>query len=301
MSTVKAKASTITIGEIALSCYMKPDGSFAFSLNQLKSLDVLIGDSTGKKHAQPLILKENPLGELTKIEGQSASAKLISLDCFSAIVQAYAALGNHKCLALCIAALSESLETRATSAFGLEPKTIVQQNYIMSHRIKKITKADRLDIFKYWDDIVWERLGEREPGCLHPRKYCRMMNELLFGVQNFRFDRDNMTPLQQDAVFAFEEFCCDEYFRNPRQTVNQIFQKAIKWAAVVKDSYKIAQVLDKDELGDYTPIKEHHATRKAREIRESEDAEIRAGLELFLAKEDFTEEDLLLLDKLANQ
>lgn len=113
MSTIKAKASTITVGGIVLSCYMKPDGSFAFSLNQLKSLDVIIGDSTGKKYAEPLILKDNPSREMTEIEGTNESAELISLDCFSTIVQAYAALGNHKCLAFCLAAISESPETRA--------------------------------------------------------------------------------------------------------------------------------------------------------------------------------------------
>jgi hypothetical protein len=298
---MKAQKSTLAIGDIVLDCYMKPDGSFAFTANQLKSLDILIGDSTGKKYAQPLLIKENPTGEVSKIEGTNASVKLIGLDTFAAIIQAYAVLGNQKCMALCIAAMAESLESRASAAFGLTEKTVIEKNYIMSHRIQRITKEDRLTIFKLWDGIVWERLGEREENCLHPRKYCRMMNELLFGVQNFRLDRDNMTPLQQDAVFAFEEYCVDEYFRNPRQTVNQIFQKAAKWASVVKDTYKIDKVADKEELGKYTPIKEHPNTRKAREIRESEDAEIRAGLELFLAKEDFDEEDLALLEKLANQ
>jgi hypothetical protein len=54
------------------------------SANQLKSLDILIGDSTGKKYAQPLLIKENPTGEVSKIEGTNASVKLIGLDTFAA-------------------------------------------------------------------------------------------------------------------------------------------------------------------------------------------------------------------------
>jgi hypothetical protein len=52
------------------------------SQNGCKTLDILIGDSTGKKYAKPLINKDILCSELSKIEGQNASARLMSLNTF---------------------------------------------------------------------------------------------------------------------------------------------------------------------------------------------------------------------------
>ncbi len=80
MKTTKAIRSTITVGDNNLDCYQMPDGSRKLSGKGLESLGISLGNSTGKKYARPLVLADNPQGKLTKIEGNNASAKLISLD-----------------------------------------------------------------------------------------------------------------------------------------------------------------------------------------------------------------------------
>ncbi|MFA9202050.1 MAG: hypothetical protein ACEQSC_00665 [Candidatus Nanopelagicaceae bacterium] len=118
MKTVKAVRVIFEVGDTTLDGYQKPDGTYSMSRNGLVVLGILIGDSTGKKYAKPILEADKSSRELTKIQGQSASAKLMSLETFSAIVLAYAEIGNEKCKAIIFACFAESIERRLDNAFG---------------------------------------------------------------------------------------------------------------------------------------------------------------------------------------
>jgi hypothetical protein len=115
----RAVRATITLGDIELDCYQMPDGDYWFSQNQMKEqLQILPGDSTGKKYFKPL-LEASPLRvDRTKIEGNNAIAKVVHIDLFKEIVAKYAELGNKSCSALVAACFAEALERRADIAFG---------------------------------------------------------------------------------------------------------------------------------------------------------------------------------------
>ena len=92
--TVKAVRKNFLMGTTELDGYQMPNGDYKMSRNGLLTLDIQIGNSTGKKYAQPILEADPSSLNLTKIEGQSASAKLMSLETFSAIVLEYAKIGN---------------------------------------------------------------------------------------------------------------------------------------------------------------------------------------------------------------
>jgi hypothetical protein len=119
--TQKAIRATITLGDIELDCYQMPDGTYWFSQNQMKEqLQILPGNSTGKKHFKPLLEASPSHVDRTKIEGNNAVAKVVHIDLFKVIVSKYAELGNKSCSSLVAACFAEALERRADSAFGIK-------------------------------------------------------------------------------------------------------------------------------------------------------------------------------------
>ena len=154
--TVKAIRATIKLGNIELDVYQMPDGKYKMSRNGLRILDVLIGDSTGKKYAEPLLAADKSSGELVKIEGQSASAKLMSLETFSAIILEYAKLGNSKCQAVVFASFAESLERRADVAFTVE-RTEIERNEVFASRQERLANYVKQSQEQgYYVNHVWD-------------------------------------------------------------------------------------------------------------------------------------------------
>lgn len=152
-TTIKAVKATIKLGDIELDGYQLPNGDYAMSQNGCKTLDILIGNSTGKKYAKPLILKDNLCGELAKIEGQNASARLMSLDTFSAIVNIYGSqLNNKKCQAVMFACFAEAIEKRLDKAFDVQ-RSDEERNERMKVRIAgKIVRRTLTDAIKDYMD-----------------------------------------------------------------------------------------------------------------------------------------------------
>jgi len=110
MTVAKAAKATLELGSLQLDCYQKPDGNYAFSMNQMKeTLGIFIGNSRGKKYAKPLMEANSHQVHMVAIEGSNAKAKLIDLKLFSEIVVTYAQLGNKECMAVCFASVTEAI------------------------------------------------------------------------------------------------------------------------------------------------------------------------------------------------
>lgn len=133
MKTTKAVPVNFEIGDTTLDGYQLPNGNYAMSQNGLEVLGIRIRNSTGRKYAKPILEADKSSRNLTKIEGQSASAKLISLETFSAIVLAYAEIGNEKCKSIVFACFAESIERRLDSAFG-KVRTEEERNERLKNR-----------------------------------------------------------------------------------------------------------------------------------------------------------------------
>lgn len=130
----KALRATIKLGDTELDCYQMPDGDYWFSQNQMKEqLQILPGDSTGKKHFKPLLDASPSRVDRTKIEGNNAIAKVIHIELFKEVVAKYAELGNKSCIALVAACFAEALERRADLAFG-KVRTEEERNERLKNR-----------------------------------------------------------------------------------------------------------------------------------------------------------------------
>jgi hypothetical protein len=146
----KAKKAIIKLGDIQLEGYQLPDGSYAMSQNGCKALDILIGDSTGKKYAKPLLALDNLSVEKVHVEGTNALARLMGMETFCTIVSAYAQLGNKKCQAVAFSCLVESLERRLDHAFNIQ-RTEEERNDRLQTRVEsKIARRTLTDSFKYY-------------------------------------------------------------------------------------------------------------------------------------------------------
>jgi len=133
MKTSKAIPVRFDIGDTTLDGYQLPNGEYAMSQNGLEVLGIRVRNSTGQKYAKPILEADNSSRNLTKIEGQSASAKLMRLETFSAIVLAYAELGNEKCKSIIFACFAESIERRLDNAFG-KVRTEEERNERLKNR-----------------------------------------------------------------------------------------------------------------------------------------------------------------------
>jgi hypothetical protein len=98
-----------------------------------EQLQILPGDSTGKKHFKPLLEASPSHVDRTKIEGNNAIAKVVHIELFKAIVAKYAELGNKSCSSLVAACFAEALERRADSAFG-KVRTEEERNERLKNR-----------------------------------------------------------------------------------------------------------------------------------------------------------------------
>jgi hypothetical protein len=148
-TTIKATRATIKLGDIELDVFQLPDGSYGFSKNSLKEqFNILLGNSTGKKHAQPLIDKRPSLVQKFKIADNNATAHIIHIELFKEIVAAYAGLGNVKCIALLTACFAEALERRADSAFSVI-RTEEERNLFLKARMEgKMVRRTLTDSIK---------------------------------------------------------------------------------------------------------------------------------------------------------
>jgi hypothetical protein len=175
------KKAKINIGSIELDCYQSPSGSYYFSLGGMKTqLKVYSGDTTGKKHLQPL-LDANPesFKKDTQIEGKRA-ANLVELPLFKQVVKIYAKLGNDKCWALLDALIDESLERRADFAFGIVKTEQDRNDWIVSQCTNILPKPWE----KRFSDEYYAGLsrltGLEQEGCKRPMLWAKLTNEFVY-------------------------------------------------------------------------------------------------------------------------
>jgi hypothetical protein len=149
--TIKAVRATIKLGNIELDVLQFPDGTYHFFINQLNEvLAIKASDSTGKKYLQPLIDKDPNRVNTAHIEGIKSNLKTLSMDLVSEAIQIYAGLGNSKCLAVAIACMSEALERRADSAFGVQRSEDERNNRLAARLKGKIARRNLTDSIQDW-------------------------------------------------------------------------------------------------------------------------------------------------------
>ncbi len=147
-TVIKAIRATILLGDIELDVLQFPDGSYHLFINQLnQELSIKASDSTGKKYLQPLIDKEPNRVNQASVEGIKSNLKTLSIDLVSEAIQAYAQIGNQKCIAIAIACLAESLERRADAAFNVI-RTEAERNERLDTRISGILSR------YFWTDLI---------------------------------------------------------------------------------------------------------------------------------------------------
>ena len=205
--------------------------------NQVKSLDILIGDSTGKKYAKPLILKDNLSGEKVKVEGSNASARLMSLETFSEIVLAYAQLGNKKCQALVFACFSESLERRADKAFDVA-RSEEEYNQRLEQRLKgKATRRTLTDAIKTYIEannlentnyakFIYSNISDRLNLGIFNRRSHRLKEDWdLKPTENIRdyLNKDELRWLEQCEDLAMRLIDLDAF--EPLKAMNEAIER----------------------------------------------------------------------------
>lgn len=146
---IKAVRATIKLGDINLDVLQFPDGSYHLFINQLNEvLGIKASDSTGKKYLKPLIDKDPKRVNQASVEGIKSHLKTLSIDLVSEAIQAYAALGNQKCIAVAIACLAEALERRADSAFNVVRSEEERNTRIKARVQSKLTRRTLTDSIK---------------------------------------------------------------------------------------------------------------------------------------------------------
>ncbi len=152
--TIKAERATISLGDIDLNCLQFPDGSYHFYVNQVnEELGIKASDKTGKKHLKPLIDKDSKRVNRAKVENIKTPVKTYSLDLMSEAIQAYALIGNKKCIAVAIACVAESLERRADTAFNIK-RTEEERN------VRFQVRRDGILSRNFWTDSIDAYLNE---------------------------------------------------------------------------------------------------------------------------------------------
>ena len=146
---IKAVRATIKLGDIEIVGYQLPDGTYKVSQQTFKdTLDSLIGNSTGKKYLKPLLDNSSSMVDAVKVEGYNRPIKMYGLDTFSEGVSVYAKLGNKKAVAILVACMSEALERRFDTAFGIV-RSEEERNTRMQARIQsKYTRRTLTDSIK---------------------------------------------------------------------------------------------------------------------------------------------------------
>jgi hypothetical protein len=141
MTTTKAERAVITLGDIELDVFQKPDGTYFMSSSQVaESIDMSEQSFRSKYMAKDLkaILEAIPhtvvFGEKLSVGANHVKANVIPLAVVSLIFGHYASKGNTKASALLMASLTEALERRADAAFGIQ-KAEEERNKWFAQRV----------------------------------------------------------------------------------------------------------------------------------------------------------------------
>jgi hypothetical protein len=126
MTTTKSARAVITLGNIELDVFQKPDGTYFMSSAQVAE-SIGMGEKSFRPNyiAKDLksILEASPrtvvFGEKLSIENNNALVNSIPLELVSLIFGHYASKGNAKATTLLMASLTEALERRADAAFNV--------------------------------------------------------------------------------------------------------------------------------------------------------------------------------------
>ena len=169
--SIKATRASVQIGALEVDGFMLPDGSYRMSQTQVaeavglsrrnvsdflrsKAIKALLGEGyTGT------ILEREEI-EIEPEPGKRGQSRFMAmpLEIVSAYWQWQSHRGNKKALALCIALMTETLERRFDTAFGVT-RTEQERNERLLERIRQIeTELSRLgEAFAMDDQIRSER------------------------------------------------------------------------------------------------------------------------------------------------
>jgi hypothetical protein len=227
MATVNAIKAQITLGNLLLDVYQLPDGAYCFSRVQLAELCDMttrrigqILDSNRVKTLQGI--EKNEKLTRVKYEGGTKPFDAISLDTASVLFGVLAKNGNEVALDICIAAMAESLETRADAAFGVQ-RTAEERNNWFAIRMK--SKSTR----RAYTDILKERIVELEGVDAYADKRAYFFKEVtvavnmaLFGQPHFNCNRDNMDEDQLTMIEMLERMVAKRALKFPEATAEEI-------------------------------------------------------------------------------
>jgi len=166
--TVKAQRTDIAIGSLAVDGFMLPDGSYRMSQTQIAEAVNLsernARDFLRSKAVTGLLGKGyTPAISIVEIESTDQSRgqsriNALPLEAVSAYWLWQSHRGNKKALALCIALITETLESRFDAAFDVE-RSANERNQILADRAEKLKQdLEALgDAYALDDEIKRER------------------------------------------------------------------------------------------------------------------------------------------------
>jgi hypothetical protein len=165
----KAQRQTILIGPIEVEGFMMPDGSYRMSQTQsaeaIEKSEITARrflDSKGIKSLLGKAFRPDTI-QIEKPENRGAfEFNAIPLEVVSAFWLWEASKGNKKAIALCYALMTETLERRFDSAFGVE-RSEADYNQLLTARLQKTEQQLALLSDAYAEpDILRERVSRLE-------------------------------------------------------------------------------------------------------------------------------------------
>lgn len=166
--TVKAQRTDIAIGSLTVDGFMLPDGSYRMSQTQAAEA-VDLSERNARDFLRSKAIKGllgegyTPAISVVEIEsteqarGQSRISAL-PLEAVSAYWLWQSHRGNKKALALCIALITETLESRFDAAFAVQ-RTEDERNQLLSARVQRLEQdLEALgDAYALDDEVKRER------------------------------------------------------------------------------------------------------------------------------------------------
>jgi hypothetical protein len=197
----KAVVAQIDFGYTKIEGLMLPDGSYRMGVTQVtKLMPTLATQNNATREVKALLSKESLLFKL-KSELNSQPVNTISIDQFIQLIKnVVIQKKNEEAINLLMILAEESIERRFNHAFGVKC-TEEDYNKLLTIRWKRLLAR------RDYTDVLMERhidLYGTKPIPEDYKVWTVKVNKALFGCQQFKCNRDNMTTDQQEMITDFE-------------------------------------------------------------------------------------------------